>query len=91
MKNKYEIFRIKNSYIEKEMKEFQKNKIKNSTKKQINNIKSKNINISEKEPYIDTITFGQEIEKIKRDILIDINECYAKKEKDILILIDFNI
>ena len=45
----------------------------------------------EKTEYKGIITFGEKIEEIKEVILEDINECNAKQEKDIIILIDFNI
>ncbi len=35
-------------------------------------------------------TFFEEIQKIKNDVIKDINECKAQQAKDIIILIDFN-
>ena len=92
MKKKYDIFRLKNLYVEKEMKEFKKDKnrnINNYINKRSNN-KIKITNRSEKNKYINGVTFGEEIEIIKEDIFDDINGCNAKQEKDIIILIDFN-
>jgi hypothetical protein len=96
MKKKYDIFRLKNLYVEKEMKEFKKDRnrnrnrnINNYLNKRSNN-KIKITNRSEKNKYINGVTFGEEIEIIKEDILDDINGCNAKQEKDIIILIDFN-
>ncbi len=46
-----------------------------------------------KESYhsINNTTFGDELLSIKENIYKDISECNAKQEKDIIILIDFNI
>ena len=95
MKKKYNIFRLKDLYVEKQLKEYQRDKA--NEKNKIFNKKSKlnhTRKIShrvEKDKYIGTITFGEEIERIKNDIFEDINECNAKQEKDIIILIDFNL
>ena len=37
------------------------------------------------------ITFGDEISSIKENIIENINQYNAKQERDIIILIDFNI
>ena len=73
--------RIKN--INNEIKKIKNNK---------NNIYAKKLtNKSMKFQNKDYITLKEEIDKIKKNILQDINECKEKKEKDILILIDFNL
>ena len=87
MGKKYEKVGLRNLNIEKQIeiyiKENKINKKENIERKEINNLgKIKGINVG---------TFGQEIEKIKMDIIHDIDECNAKQEKDVLILIDFNI
>ena len=49
-------------------------------------------NISEiNQSLLFTKTFGDEITSIKEKIYQNINECNAKQEKDIIILIDFNV
>ena len=93
MKKKYEIFGLKNLFLEKELKEFKKNQFKDKNKiinKRIKNIR-KTTNSSVNANGKNGLTFGEEIEIIKRDIFQDINECNAKQEKDTIILIDFNI
>ena len=88
MKKKFEKMGLKNLNIEKRMEEYKKeNKI---ITKKINSGRKK-INSLEKFKDINGNTFGEEIDKIKIELLHDIYECNAKKEKDILILIDFNI
>ena len=88
MENKFEILRLKNLNMKKLLKEYkkEKNKIFN-TKLKIGR-KSKNI-MENKENNI--ISFEQEIEIIKSDIIKDIDECNAKQKKDVIILIDLNI
>ena len=80
MKKGYDDLKIMNLKMEKEMKEInKKNKLfynKINDKEKGNNIK---------------ITFERKIEEIKKEILQDIDECNENKERDILILIDFNI
>ena len=67
------------------MKEFQRDKNKIGLKRRkITNRLEQGKNINNK-------TFGDEIANIKKDILKDIEEFNIKKEKDVLILIDFNI
>ena len=67
------------------MKEFQRDKNKIGLKRRkITNRLEQGKNINNK-------TFGDEIANIKKDILQDIEEFNIKKEKDVLILIDFNI
>ena len=86
MNKKYNELGFKHLNIEKQMKEFKKNDktlIRKTNKKNRNssgNIKNENTN-----------TFGNEIEKVKNVILKDINELNESQERDILIIIDFNI
>ena len=81
----YENFKLKHLSIEKELRN--KNFIF-INKLQLSKRRSKRINTNRiKNPN----TFGKEIEKIKKDIIQDINYCNKKKEKDILIMIDFNL
>jgi len=89
IKEKIEKFELKNLNMEKEMKIFQKNK---------NNIHNKKLSIGKKYSNrylkgkeINTETFGEKIEKIKYNILKNIKEFEIKENKDILILIDFNL
>ena len=83
MKKKYEKYRlIKLSMIEK-FNELNKDGKKRSGRKKIT-FKSN------KEEYKNE-TFYDEIQKIRDDIIKNINECNAQKDKDIIILIDFNI
>ena len=85
----YGNLKLKKLYMEKEIKEYKKNKYKKYNKKF--RIGRKSTSRTEKPQDINAVTFGQEIENIKTDIIEDINECNEKQEKDILILIDFNI
>ena len=71
------------------MKEYNKNKNKINNKQYKSG--KKNTNMVSKVNEINYVTFGEEIEIIKQVILENINECEAKKERDILILIDFNL
>ena len=89
MKKKFEFFRLKNLYMEKELKEYKRENLKEKNKIIIR--RNTNRKITEKLKDLNYITFGEEIEMIKIDILRDINKCNATKEKDIIILIDFNI
>ena len=85
---KFEYFRLKNLNMEKELNEYNKNKDKILSKK-LNNGKQ-NTNKSDKSNDTNIISFGEKIEAIKRTLILDISECNAKQEKDIIILIDFN-
>ena len=89
MKKKFGKFSLRNLYKEKEIKEYKKSKNKIYIKK--NHPSRKVTNRSEKIQIINSVTFGEEIEIIKNAILQDIRDCNAKEEKDIIILIDFNI
>jgi hypothetical protein len=75
--------------MKKELKHNKTNKIKiiNNKKIKIRHSTNKSSKINDN----DIITFGKEIDIIETDIIQDISECNAKKEKDIIILIDFNI
>ena len=88
MNNKFSEFNLKNILLEKEIKEY------NNSKNKIYDIKFKigrEINRNSKSNNINIITFGKEIENIQKDILENIQDCESKKEKDVLILIDFNV
>jgi len=71
------------------MKDYIKNKNKIHNKKI--NIIRKPTNKTEKNIDITFVTFGEELEIIKTKIVEDIEECNAKQEKDVIILIDFNL
>ena len=78
MKKNYEIFKINHLNFEQEINTLQ-------------NIKGKKYLFKpEKVQSSDLITFEKIIEGIKMEINKDIEECNAKQEKDIIILIDFN-
>ena len=85
---KFENFRLKNLNLEKELHEYKKNKDKILNKK--TNTGKQNNNKSDKSNDTNIISFGEKIEIIKRTLILDISECNAKQEKDIIILIDFN-
>ena len=89
MIKKCEKFGLKNSYIEKEMKKTNKEKIKLYNKKFKIGRKSENKLENKKDEY--TLTFGEELKLINKKIIKDINEFNKKQERDIIILIDFNI
>ena len=89
MKKKFEKLGFKNMYMNRGLHICQKDKNKINHKK--HKIEAKNSNNSLKFREKESKTFGEEIETIKKDLLQDISECNAKKEKDIIILIDFNI
>ena len=78
-----------NCDVEIKMNEYQKYKNKNTKRKQKTGRKSSSK--IDQGKIISEKTFGNEIENIKKDIIQDIEEFNIKKEKDILILIDFNI
>ena len=56
-----------------------------------NKITDNKFNIKENKEEKIKIIFGKELQEIKGVINQDINECNAKQERDIIILIDFNI
>ena len=91
--NYYEYYGLKNLNMDKELKlkehEMKKNKINNNNKLKLK-IKHKSSRLL-KVKDIDINTFGKKIDIIKNDIKQDIEEYNIKKEKDLIILIDFNI
>ena len=89
MNTKFNDLSLKNLYIEKKLKEYFEDKNKSYSKKL--KIGRKVINRSRKSNSTNATTFGEEIEKIKNNILSDFDECNEKKEKDIIIIIDLNI
>jgi len=89
IKNKIEKFKLNNLNMEKEMKEYYKNKNKISNKNLKLGKKYSNRYLKSKE--INKITFGEKIDNIKHKILENLNEFEIKHNKDILILIDFNL
>jgi len=89
IKNKIDKFKLKNLNLEKEMKDYYKNKNKINNKNLKLGKKYSNRYLKAKE--INTVTFGEKIEKIKHKILENIKEFEIKQNKDILILIDFNL
>ena len=88
IEKEYEIFDITNKPMKKGMKEYQiyKNNLYNTN---IKNRKKTSINLEMWKN--NNGTFGQEIEEVKNVIIQDISICNDIHEKDILILIDFNI
>ena len=78
MKKNYQIFKINHLNFEQEINSLQNNKSKKYLFK------------PEKVQSTELITFEKIIEGIKMEISKDIEECNAKQEKDIIILIDFN-
>ena len=89
MKKEFEKFDLKKLNMEKELREYKRNK-NILYKKKINNGKKNSIR-TKKECIINNITFGEKIDEIKNEIIQDIGECNNKQEKDILILIDLNL
>ena len=89
MKKKLEKFGLINLNIKAEFEKFQ------TDKNQINNkkieIEYKYSNMLNRTKEKNNVTFSNQIEALKEDLLRNIEELNAKKEKDIIILIDFNI
>ena len=84
----YENFKLMHLFIEKELKPFKKDKIQFYNKDfQMRKRKSNIIGFKVK----NTVKFGEEIEKIKKYIIKNISESNEKQEKEILIMIDFNL
>ena len=82
MIKKFEKLGIINLYMNKELKRNKKDKI----------LSNKKYKIARKSSFKEApLTFGQEFQKITEDIIKDISEFTIKQEKDIMILIDFNI
>ena len=89
MNKKYEKLGLKNLNMNKELKEYKRDKAKNyNTKYRIGRKRTIRMDDSQN---VNNTTFGDELKTIKNDISNNINECYAKREKNIIILIDFNI
>ena len=73
------------------MEEYEKIKNRILNKKTVN-FERTNTNLNEgKNAEKNEISFRNEIENIKNEILKDISECNIKQAKDIIILIDFNV
>ena len=72
------------------MSDYEKIKSRNLNKKNINYERGNSNNIG-KNGEKNEISFKDEMENIKNEILKDISECNIKQAKDIIILIDFNI
>ena len=88
LKKKYEKYGLIKFPIHEKIKEFDKVRKtkKNSGRKKLT-IRNRTLeeNTENKKE-----TFFEEIQKIKNDVIKDINECKAQQAKDIIILIDFN-
>jgi hypothetical protein len=84
MKINYEKYGLGKLPLKENFNEFEKVKTKLKRKKLNNKNIENNIDNSQK-------TFNDEIQIIKNGIINDISECNAKKEKDIIIIVDFNI
>ena len=88
LKKKYEKYGLIKFPIYDKMKEFDK------TRKAKKNSGGKKLTIRNRTMEENTEnkkeTFFDEIQKIKNDVIKDINECKAQQAKDIIILIDFN-
>ena len=87
MNKKFEKYGLQNLNMNKILKKNKKEENKNfntklKTGKSTNKMENKEKN---------NISFQEEIEIIKADIIKDINECNAKQEKDVIILIVLNI
>ena len=93
MKKKFENFRLKNLNMEKELNEYKKHK-KNFINKKLIYINKEYLNNTQKNNNNNNnnkISFGEKIEKIKKVIMRNISECNSKQEKDVIILMDFNV
>jgi hypothetical protein len=83
-------YRISNLSYNKKMEEYEKIKNRALNKKTVN-FERTNTNLNEgKNAEKNEISFRNEIDNIKNEILKDISECNIKQAKDIIILIDFN-
>ena len=87
LNNFYDKLGLNHLNMNKELKDFKKNKIIDNKRIKIRHSTNKSSKFQDS----DTLTFGKKIDLIETDIIQDISECNAKKEKDIIILIDFNI
>ena len=79
---KYDELEIMGKNLGEKILEYEKVKYKNKLEKNLSN----NINF-----YKNNNSFGKELKKIKNYITEEINKYNSKKEKDVIILIDFNI
>ena len=86
---KYQKYGIIRWQIWEKFSEFERSKIRTLTKKfsSLINLKFDEGNKRNKRY---NLTFRQELEKIKTDVLNELNECSAKQAKNIIIIIDFN-
>ena len=86
---KYDKYGIIRWQMKQKLMEYEKSKIRSFNKKY-----SSSVQIKTEDEYISNkkylTTFKQELEKIKSEIVLDINECSAKQTKDIIIIMDFN-
>ena len=89
MKIKYKDLALTSLYMEKEIKEYFENKDRINNKKF--NLDEKIVNKVRRSKSMNSITFGDEIENIKNNILLDVGECDTKTQKDIIVIIDLNI
>ena len=80
MKIKYNDLSLRNLLMEKEIKEYYENIYRINNKKI--NSDEKIVTKARKSNNINRITFGDEIENIKNNILLDVGKCNAKTEKD---------
>ena len=81
----YSYLGLKKLNMERELKNYNKDECKTFKKGRKISNKSKSYQ------NINNVTFGDELSSIKEIIYQDINESNAKQERDIIILIDFNI
>ena len=89
-----ETYGINNLSMNQKLLEYDKIKHRNINKKSNQNyIDKNNLNNEEGKQSEDknTNSFEEEMEKIKKEIKNNINECNAKQSKDIIILIDYNL
>ena len=89
MKKKFEKFKLYNLNIKTEFKKYLTDK--NQICKEKSKVELIYSNMTNKTKEKNNITFKNKIGMIKLDLLKNIEELNAKKEKDIIILIDFNI
>ena len=89
MNKKYENFGLNNLNVSKALREYKKDKSnKNNTKLRT---ERKRTNRTLDFENVNSTTFNDEIKSIKNDICKNIDECFTKQEKKIIILIDYNI
>ena len=85
MEKYYTNFGLKKLNMEKELNLY------NNHKNKITKHRRKTIKKDKKNQCMIFTTFGDEISSIKENIYNNIEECNAKQERDIIILIDFNL